>query len=175
MKKLNKISYLILLFLLLAIFIPVHALVVEDGTDGAGILYQTMIRPQDKFTVKWIHSVSKQPVIETYIVNEDLSIGIYEMIFNENGPNLPAGPENGTKWEIKDGYFRVYNYSLKFQKVPVRIGQVIADHTLIYKNIELPLKDISRPGGFVTLRVERMSFGKYIIGGVKLWLKTTFK
>jgi len=130
------------------------------------VLYETRTNIYDKFTVKWIHSVSKQPVLETYEIQEDLSIKIFEMIFNENGPNLPAGPEQGTKWEIKDGKFRVYNYSLVFDEVPVRIGQVVADHTLIYDNIELPLKEISRPGGYVRIKVVKTSFAKYLFGGI---------
>ncbi|MEW9125250.1 MAG: DUF1850 domain-containing protein [Thermotaleaceae bacterium] len=138
------------------------------------MLYQVTTRPHDRFSIRWIHSVSNQPVIETYEINKDLSIGIYEMIFNENGPNLPAGPENGTKWEIKDGYFRVYNYNLIFQKVPIRIGKVVANHTLIYKNKELPLEQVSRPGGFVYIQVCKLVLIKYIIGGIRLWLKMTF-
>ena len=137
-----------------------------EGAKGTQVIYETRTKIYDKFTIKWIHSVSKQPVLETYEIQKDLSIKIYEMIFNENGPNLPAGPEQGTKWEIKDGKFRVYNYSLVFNEVPVRIGQVIADHTFIYGNIEFPLKEISRPGGFVRIKVVKTSLGKYIFGGI---------
>lgn len=161
MKKL----VLFLIFISIATFFiyPVYVLQVLEGSEGNNVLYQTRTKLNDKFTVRWIHSVSKQPVLETYMIQEDLSIKIYEMIFNENGANLPAGPEQGTKWEIKDGKFRAYNYSVVFEEVPVRIGQVVANHTLNYGQISLPLKKLSRPGGFVRIRAEKISLAEYIL------------
>lgn len=164
MKKYILIT--IIIIILTAFIYPVYVLQILEGSEGYSVLYQTRTKLYDRFTVKWIHSVSKQPIYETYEIQDDLSIKIFEMIFNENGPNLPAGPEQGTKWEIKDGKFRVYNYNLVFDEVPVRIGQVVANHTLIYNDINLPLKEISRPGGFVRLKVVKTSFAQYIIGGV---------
>jgi len=165
---LKKSACLIIIGALLSVFVyPIYVLQILEGAKGMDILYQVRTKPHDRFTIKWIHSVSKQPVLETYEIQENLRIGIYEMIFNENGPNLPAGPEQGTKWEIKDGLFRVYNYSLIFDEVPVRIGQVVANHTLLYKNIELPLKEISKPGGFIRIRVIKTSFAKFIFGGIR--------
>ncbi|AOT72583.1 DUF1850 domain-containing protein [Geosporobacter ferrireducens] len=169
----TKISFYLFAAFLIIMFLPVYVLEVIDGQENR-VLYQTITKPLDQFSIQWIHSVSKQPVTETYQIHEDLHIGILEMIFNENGPNLPAGPEGGTKWEIKDGYFRVYNYDLVFDRVPVRIGQVIANHTLIYKQKELPLKDISRPGGLVYIQIRKATIIKMIIGGIGLWRKATF-
>ncbi len=167
MKKLILLC-IVIIIIAISFLYPVHVLQILDGSKGTTVLYETKTNIYDKFTVKWIHSVSKQPVLETYEIQEDLSIKIHEMIFNENGPNLPAGPEQGTKWEIKNGEFRVYNYSLSFDEVPVRIGQVIADHTLIYNDIVLPLKDVSRPGGFVRIKVIKTSFAKYLFGGINI-------
>lgn len=162
-------GFLIILTLIIGVFTyPVYELQILEGPVGSKVLYRTRTYPSDRFTIMWIHSVSKQPVFETYVIQGDLRISIYEMLFNENGPNLPAGPEQGTKWDIKDGTFRVYNYSIVFDEVPVRIGQVIANHTLLYKNIELPLKDVSKPGGFVRIKVVKTSFAKYIFGGIYL-------
>ncbi|SNS10114.1 hypothetical protein SAMN05446037_100473 [Anaerovirgula multivorans] len=163
--------YLVLLLTVLLYSYPVTLLQVVDGVKKDQILYQAFAKPHDRFTVQWVHSVSKQPVIETYQINSDFTISIYEMLFNENGPNLPSGPENGTKWEIKNGMFRVYNYDIIFDEVPVRIGQVIANHTLIYKNDIVELKNISRPGGFVTIRACKIPLIKYMHKEVKLWLK----
>lgn len=119
---------------------------------------------EDTFSIHWKHSVTKQPVIETYFIQEDLTIGIKEMYFNEHGPNLPAAPVDGTKWEIEDGMFRVFNYSVSFDKVPVRIGQEVADHTFYYAHHEIPLRELARPGGFVEIEATTISLLKYLIG-----------
>ncbi|MCC5912179.1 MAG: DUF1850 domain-containing protein [Clostridiaceae bacterium] len=171
MKK--RTYYIILLLIVvLPLLYPITLLQVVEGTGEEEILYQTFTQPQELFSVRWVHSVSKQPVIETYKINKDYTVGMHEMLFTENGPNLPHGPEGGTKWEIKNGVFRVYNYDLIFEKVPVRIGQVIANHTLVYRDKEVVLKDIDRPGGFVHIRVNKTPFIKYLYKEVQLWLKT---
>ncbi|SET07385.1 protein of unknown function [Natronincola peptidivorans] len=164
-------AYTIIILVSLLLLYPVTSIYIVDGISEGSLLYQTLAKEQDRFSIHWIHSVSKQPVIETYIINDDLTIGIYEMIFNEPGPNLPSGPEGGTKWEIKNGTFRVYNYSIIFDEVPVRIGEVIANHTFIYKENEVELKNISRPGGFVTIGAGKIPLIEYLYKEVKLWLK----
>ena len=165
MKKIG----LILTFIIL--FTNIYQITVLEIIDDKEerLIYQTFTKPHEKFSIMWIHSVSKQPVTETYIINEDLSIGIYEMVFKEPGPNLPSGPEGGTLWEFKDGKFRVYNYDIIFSEVPVRIGQAIANHTFIYKSTEIELKEISRPGGFVKIRVCQMSLFYFLYREVIRW------
>lgn len=151
---------LLTLFLLLT---PVAVLQISEPLQNEKLLYQIWIKPEDTFSIHWTHSVTKQPVIETYYVQEELTIGIKEMFFNEHGPNLPAGPESGTKWEIKDGMFRVYNYDVSFEKLPVRIGQVVADHTFYYSHHEVPLRELASPGGFVEIEATKISLLKYLI------------
>lgn len=136
--------------------------IIEPAKENK-VLYQVRIDPKDSFSIHWTHSVTKQPVIETYYVQEELTIGIKEMMFNEHGPNLPAGPEGGTKWEIRDGMFRVYNYNVSFDKLPVRIGQEVADHTFCFSHQEVPLRELASPGGFVEIEIINISLMKYFL------------
>lgn len=135
------------------------------------LLIQWRTAPGETFALLWTHSVTRQPVKEVYQINEDLTIGIVEMLFNEHGPNLPSAPEGSTQWEIKDGMFRVYNYDLVFEELPVRIGQVVADHTFYYQEHTVALEKISRPGGFVTIQVRRMRAIQYLFEEGRLWMK----
>ncbi|MDW7671812.1 MAG: DUF1850 domain-containing protein [Bacillota bacterium] len=124
----------------------------------------------DTFHITWTHSVTNQPVKEVYQINDNLMIGIQEMFFNEHGPNLPFGPEGGTQWEIRDGMFRVYNYDTVFEALPVRIGQIVADHTLYYQEHIIALREVSRPGGFVMIRARRINVIRFLFEEGKLWL-----
>lgn len=142
---------------------PVTVLQINEPAKDNQLLYLVRINPMDSFSIHWTHSVTKQPVIETYYVQEELTIGIEEMLFNEHGPNLPAGPEGGTEWEIKDGMFRVYNYNVSFDKLPVRIGQEVADHTFYFSHHEVPLRELASPGGFVEIEVTDISLLKYFL------------
>ncbi|WP_459195542.1 DUF1850 domain-containing protein [Wukongibacter baidiensis] len=137
--------------------------VADKGPNFNKVLLQLPVRPEEKFSVKWTHSVSLRPVIETYKIENDLNISIYEMIFDTFSANLPASPDYDTIWEYNDDHIRVYNYDVIFDSVPIVIGKVVANHTLHVRDSVIPLKDIYKPGGFVKIRVVKKSFIKYLI------------
>ncbi len=137
--------------------------VADKGPNFNKVLLELPIKPEEKFSVKWTHSVSLRPVIETYKIENDLNISIYEMIFDTFSANLPASPDYDTIWEYNEDHIRVYNYDVIFDAVPVVIGKVVANHTLYVRDNIIPLKDIYKPGGFVKIRAVKKSFIKYII------------
>ena len=137
--------------------------VADKGPQLNDVLLQVPIKSGDKFSVKWTHSVSLRPVIETYKVENDLNISIYEMIFDSFSANLPASPDYNTIWEYNEDHIRVYNYDVIFDAVPVVIGKVVANHTLHVNDNVIPLKDIYKPGGFVKIRAIKKNFIKYIV------------
>lgn len=151
-------------------FIPVYILEVRaDGSER--LVYQQQAKPGDTFDVVWIHSVTLQPVIETYQLDAPGRIPLVQMIFNDNGPNLPAGPEFNQKWTISNGKFIVSDYDRVFERVPVTIGAVTADHTLLYKGKSVPLKEKYRPGGYVHIGLVKANYLEYLLKGVEIWLK----
>ncbi|MBA1335050.1 MAG: hypothetical protein HPY66_0672 [Firmicutes bacterium] len=143
----------------------------DRDDDEQALIYQTAVGEENELILRWKHSVTKQYVIEKFRINEDRGFDVVEMIFNEHGPNLPKGPEMGTKWEIKDGYFRVYNYNLTFNELPVRIGQVVAQHFIDFRGKEIPLNIVDEPGGYVIIRVENVTLLDFIEKGAKIWLR----
>lgn len=157
---------MILTFLLL----PIYVLEVRvNGTEE--LVYQQKAYVGDNFDIKWIHSVTMQPVIETYQLQAPGKIPIIKMTFDEFGPNLPACPEYNQYWIIEDGKFNVMGYELVFERVPVTIGAVIADHTLIYNGQTIHLKDIYRPGGYVHIGLLKKTFSQFMIEEVEIWQK----
>lgn len=164
-KIIIPIAILIVIIITLALY-PIDLLqvyIADKGPDLNKVLMQTPAKPGEKFTVKWIHSVSHRPVTETYKIENDLNISIYEMLFDTFSANLPASPDYNTKWEYHDDYIRVYNYDVIFDAVPVVIGKVVADHTLYFRDKVVPLRDLYKPGGFVKIRVVNSNLLNYVI------------
>lgn len=164
-------SMIILIALMMMSFTVLQITEVERQPAETRLLAQWRTSPGDTFTLIWTHSVTYQPVTEVYRINDDLTIGIVEMLFNEHGPNLPSAPEGSTRWEIKDGMFRVYHYDAVFEELPVRIGQVVADHTFYYQEHTIALRELSRPGGYVIIRARRMNAVHYLFEEGRLWTR----
>ncbi|MDK2920441.1 MAG: hypothetical protein PWQ37_3174 [Candidatus Petromonas sp.] len=137
--------------------------IADKGPNFNKILIQLPAKTGEKFDVRWIHSVSRRPVIETYKIEKDLRISIFEMKFDTFSANLPASPDYNTKWEYHKDYIRVYNYDVLFDAVPVVIGKVVADHTLYFRDKVIHLKDVYKPGGYVKIRVVKDILLNYLI------------
>ena len=173
MKK-TLVIFAIAVFCIATLLSPIYVLEVRvDGTEE--LVYQQKAKLGDTFDVKWIHSVTKQPVIETYQLVDIGQIPITKMVFDEFGPNLPARPEFNQEWIIADGKFTVINYERIFERVPVTIGAVIANHTLIYNGQITPLKDVFRPGGYVHIGLAKKAWGQFLFEEVKIWQKSKKK
>lgn len=162
------IIYLVLSFIKIDVF---EVFIVDKGIDENKVILQVNKNEQDYFDVKWTHSVSLRPVIETYKVNDDYTISIEQMIFDSFSANLPASPDYDTIWEFHDEYIRVYNYDVTFDAVPVVIGKVVANHSFIYNEEETFLKDIYKPGGYVNIRVVNKSILKFLVKEIEIFVR----
>ena len=162
----------IILLILMMIKIDVfEVFVVDKGVNENKVVLQTVKNEEDCFDVKWTHSVSLRPVIETYRVNDDYTISIDQMIFDSFSANLPASPDYDTIWEFHDEYIRVYNYDVTFDAVPVVIGEVVANHSFIYNGKEIFLKDVYKPGGYVNIRVVNKSVLKFLVKEIEIYVR----
>lgn len=164
--KMRIILASIVLLISIVTFYQINVLQVyifDKGPNYNDVIFQDAVGNEDLFSVHWIHSVSRRPVIETYKIENNNQISIHEMIFDSFSANLPARPEYNTKWEFFDDHIRVTNYDVIFDAVPVVIGKIVADHTLYFKDKIVPLKDLYKPGGYVKIRVVRMSLIEYFL------------
>ena len=105
-----KFAHLLIIFLLFLLIIPITVLEVRIQ-DSNELVYQQLAKLEDTFDVKWKHSVTLQPVIETYKLEGYDKISLIQMVFDDNGPNLPAQPWEEQKWNITDGKFIITNYN----------------------------------------------------------------
>ncbi len=63
------------------------------------------------FRFTWVHSVSKRPVLETYVIRADGRLCLKELVFDHEGPGMPSYPEEETTWRIDGGKVTVTGYS----------------------------------------------------------------
>lgn len=146
---------------------PVYVLEVRaNGSEE--LVYQQKAKLGDCFDIKWIHSVTLQPVIETYRLEDIGKIPIVKMTFDEFGPNLPVHPEFNQYWIIENGEYNVLGYELVFDRVPVTIGAIIADHTLVYNGKTIHLKNIYKPGGYVHVGLQSKTLLQFFIEEVNI-------
>lgn len=89
------------------------------------------------FSIRYIHSVDKLPVHEFYI-NEDGQLILTGIKVIDFGAGLDYTGEGDMRMEGKWTY--IDNLQRKIDSLSLRVGS-IADHTLIYREREVPLRD----------------------------------
>ncbi|PLR79039.1 hypothetical protein CU633_02305 [Bacillus sp. V3-13] len=109
------------------------------------VLWSKPVATGDLFTIRFTHSVEKTEVDEVIRVGSDELI-IDSTIYESFGAGLPFDIEKGQKMRTENGKIIIENINRKVPFIDLSIGQVIANHTLLFKGETIPLKDLSEPG-----------------------------
>ncbi|MGF7185903.1 hypothetical protein GGQ84_001996 [Desulfitispora alkaliphila] len=131
------------------------------------IIYNKVLTRQEGFTIQFTHSVSKQPVKELYKITVDNRLALEEMRFNHFSANLPvdseiAGSET-TEFIIDGNSYRVVGFERKMDELLLAVGQVIANHHLIFEdNTEVFLSQKTE-NSLVIIKAVPLSIGKFLI------------
>ncbi|WNB92773.1 DUF1850 domain-containing protein [Bacillus sp. NEB1478] len=142
----------------------ISSVVVEDGNSGERLAYFKM-KPNNPFSVKYIHSIHKTPVLETYHTNKKGEIIQTEMQFEEFGIGMPSGATGREKFIEKDGKYILSHMNRHFTELNVRVGQIISNHTFIIKGKKYPFSEFSKPGSWVRIKTDHLNFWQWMMGG----------
>jgi len=106
MKKRNFFYIFIVIFLFSLSFIPLHVLQLMALREGE-IVSLHIVRPNDRFAIKYIHSVEHCPVWDFFVVDEMFRIVLYETTFSSCNTGLPCAPSGEEIFSHEKGYFRI--------------------------------------------------------------------
>lgn len=154
----RKFFVLLLLIIFLSImFIPYKLALVFAQPEKGTILGYIPISAEKTFKIKYVHSIHLSDVIESYQITSQNEIQQYELEFEDLAVGMPSEAEKGEVFEVKDGKYLIRNMERTFDSFILRLGQVRANHTLVYKKHSYPLTNVIEPGTRVLVKVEKIS------------------
>lgn len=134
----------------LALRAPAGAmLVVEDARRGQ-VLLQERVSPGDRFTLSYLHSVSKTEVSGRFEVAEDGALVARETSFGTFGPGLPELTK-ADRYEVKDGLIRQFDLDQRLLELSVFVHPY-TEHRLEVRGRVLELSKTLPPGTLVRIR-----------------------
>lgn len=134
----------------LLVFQPAR-LVVEDVRRGR-VLYERPMGPGDRFTLGYLHSVSRTRVRGLFEVRADGGLIVRETSFGTFGPGLPD-LRPGDRYEIREGVFRQRDVNLPLDALAVLV-QPETQHVLEVAGDTVELSRTLGPGARVRIRVD---------------------
>ncbi len=157
----NKKTILILLLCIIFCFtiaaIPIQqAIVFEPNYTNERLAY-IPVENEKYFKIKYTHSIHLSDVVESYKITPNQYIRQYELIYEDFSIGMPANAEAGETFEQKDGKYYIKNMKLVFPFFHLRIGQVRANHRVIFKNKEYPLTRSIKPGTSVKVEIRKLN------------------
>lgn len=148
------------------IYIPVPALTTRSSRSNQ-LLWAVWAREGTEFDLTWTHTVTLRPVTETYGIEPGPLLHLRQMVFDQYGPNLPAGPEAGTTWRVEPDRFVVTGYQVRLQRLDTAVSPIA--HTLRIGGRELDLIAGIGPDRLIRIEAERVPLAFILISEVRQW------
>jgi len=164
-----KNKYVIPLFLLIAIiiiiilfFIPLYALELRYFSDGE-IIFKKIVRPEDKFILKYTHSVALTPVWEIFIITKDYQIELIETDFLDHGAGLPYTTFDKEIFVEEEDRFKIKNMH-RIMPTPIyyRIGTV-SENIFYFKDKKIDLSSLVGDK-LLTIKTDKTNLIYYLLG-----------
>jgi hypothetical protein len=153
----------VVLVIAICTYIPFFTVLVVKDTETSQLLWSQPIKNGGSFAIRWIHSIHRTPVVEYYQV-KDGRVVLTEMTFEDYGIGMESELAPGEKLMTENGTFRIVNMNRVFPALHLFIGQVRANHTLLFQGKEIPLGTVDKPGSAITIQVEQQTIFNWIGG-----------
>ncbi|MFV9510645.1 DUF1850 domain-containing protein [Tepidibacillus sp. LV47] len=156
---------MIILIMLLLYNLPLVPMLTLIEGDSGKILLRIPINGNDRFSIEYIHSIHKTPVIDTFYIDSNQNIIVDQTTFDTYGVGMPSDVEKGETFTIKNGKFVLNHLNRVLPYFDLRVGQVIANHQFIVHQRKIPLAKLTRPGNWVRFKVQKLSLLQLMKGG----------
>lgn len=164
----KKIKFLAVFFIFSAAlcltFFQTKVLILQDLSNN-NIVFAEKIKPDDEFTMRWMHSVELQPWEEIFRISNGYDIVLDRTRFKSFGAGVPD--QAGNKTEIKDGYVIFSGINQKMPDLRYGISD-FAKHTFYFKNKNLKLYEVVKNGEGIKIYTDSVKLIKYLYMKAKL-------
>jgi hypothetical protein len=158
MRNLRSVLFLSIFIVIICIFNPHQRAIVFKPNYSKEALAYIPIKEETHFEIKYTHSIHLTDVVESYRITPSDTIQQYELMYEDFAIGMPSNAEEGETFEQINGAYYIKNMKRVFPFFHLRIGQVRANHTVIYKNKEYPLSRYIKPGTSVKVEIRKLNF-----------------
>lgn len=129
-----------------------HRLELLDTGTGR-VVHAACVAVDSHFTLRYIHSVEKTPVFETYRINGDGEIYLEETVVKSSGYGLPEAAATG-HYRFENGWLRITGFNKKINPLVFRVSY-LNDMLLIFEDHRVNLPEIATPGHRIEVRIRK--------------------
>jgi hypothetical protein len=151
---------LLIAFLL---FFPYKQVIAFSYQDQGELVAYLPLKNERNFQIKYTHSIHLSDVLESYRFS-DKQIIQTELAYHDFAVGMPSNAEGEEVFEEKDGTYFIKNMKRTFAFIDLRVGQVRANHRLVYDEKTYTLSDFIKPGTWIRISSESISLWEQLKG-----------
>lgn len=155
----TALVFVIIFFFIFTVPVVRQFLIIDYKTDE--ILYSTSVKPGDKFSITYIHSVNKSPVEDQFELADDFTLFLRKSIFKSFGAGVPSNLNDGDKFEYFNDRIEVSYNNSRINKFILFVG-VIADHHFLMNGKDIKLNELSPPQRSVHFTAKKITVYQYL-------------
>jgi hypothetical protein len=156
-KKKITLPLAFILIIITVLLMPYKQALLFEYQDSQKVLAYIPFKDEQNFKIKYTHSIHLTDVVESYRVTPNRDIQQYELMFEDFAVGMPSNAAEGETFEVRDGKYFIKNMNKVFPFFDLRIGQVRANHTVIYKKGQYPLSRYIQPGTRVRVIIKKVN------------------
>lgn len=157
-KFLTLSIFIIIIIIIILAFIPQYQALVFQPNDSKADLAFIPIKDETTFQIKYTHSIHLSDVVESYKITPSQKLEQVELMYEDFAIGMPSNAEAGETFEQINGSYYIKNMKRIFPFFHLRIGQIIANHTVIFNNKEYPLSQTIVPGTSVKVEIRKLNY-----------------
>ncbi|WP_413299111.1 DUF1850 domain-containing protein [Bacillus sp. 1P10SD] len=142
----------------LLVLIPLRLAIVFQPAHSNAKLAYIPLKGESEFQIKYTHSIHLTDVVESYKITINHQIQQYELMYEDFSIGMPSNAEEGERFEQINGKYYIRNMKRVFPSFYLRVGQVRANHRVIFHKKEYPLSQSIKPGTSVKVEIQRLTF-----------------
>jgi hypothetical protein len=167
MKKRKTIVVLLcfplLIFTIFLLFFPYKQVIAFTYEDQEKLLAYLSLEKVKTFQIKYTHSIHLSDVLESYRLSDN-QINQTELAYEDFAVGMPSNAEGDEVFEEINGTYYIKNMNRSFPFIDLRIGQVRANHRLIYQNKTYSLSNYIKPGTWVRISQKKIAIWQQLKG-----------
>jgi len=153
---------IVIIIIIVLFIIPVYSLELRSFSDGE-IVFSQKVQSEDKFTLKYTHSVAKTPVWEIFTIDKDYQIVLIETDFLDHGAGLPYASFGEEMFVEEDGKFKIKNmHRVMPSPIYYMVGE-IREIFFSFKNMEINLS-LLLGDKLLTIEIDKNNLLNYLLG-----------
>lgn len=145
------------------LFYPYKKVIAFSYQDQGELVAYLPLKNERNFQIKYTHSIHLSDVLESYRFS-DKQIIQTELAYHDFAVGMPSNAEREEVFEEKDGTYFIKNMKRNFTYIDLRVGQVRANHRLVYDEKTYTLADFIKPGTWIRISSESISLWEQLKG-----------